>query len=138
MEILPKRRKERMEMVCQDGNGRKKNCKEALVSCLYDHKIQMNFGGKGMELDLIQMYEDIRKMMARKFSGEDSGPETITVISSEISERERALLQNDIFLEKKEIKVCHNRIKYRVKLLRQNSKKAVEDGKRFGSGRLII
>ena len=53
--------------------------------------------------------------MTRKFSGEDFGPDAITTISSKMSQGERALLQTDIVLEKKEIKVGHNRIKNRVK-----------------------
>ena len=111
---------------------------DALVSCLHDYKIQKDFDGKDMESDLIQLYEDIRKMMARRFPGEDFGPEATTIIPSKISESERALLQRDIVIEKKEIKVGYNRIKYRVKQLRQNFKKAVVDRTRSGSGRLII
>lgn len=108
------------------------------ASCLYDYKIQKDFDGKDMESDLIQLYEDIRKMMARMFQGEDFGPEATAIIPSEISESERALFQRDIVIEKKEIKVGCNQIKYRVKQLRQNFKKAVGDETRSGSGRFII
>ena len=60
---------------------------DALVSWLYDYKVQKDFDGKDIESDLIQMSEDIRKMMARKFSEDDFGSEAITTIPSEISER---------------------------------------------------
>ena len=47
---------------------------DTLLPCLYDYKVHKNFDGKDMESDIIKMYEDIRKMMARKSSGEDFGP----------------------------------------------------------------
>ena len=131
-------KKERKNAVCVPRWKWTEEKLDALVSCLYDDKIQKDFDGKDMESDLIQLYEDIRKMMARMFPGEEFGPEATTIIPSEISESERALLQRDIVIENKEIKVGYNRIKYRVKQLRQNFKKAVVDGTRSGSGRLII
>ena len=111
---------------------------DALFSCLYDYKIQKDFDGRDMESNLIQMYEDIRKMMAIKFSGANFGPETITVTPCDISERGRARLQRDIAIEKKKLKFGYNRINYRVTRLRQNFKKAVVDGTQSGSGRLML
>ena len=85
--------KERKNAICVPRLKWTEERLDALVSWLYDYKGQKDFDGKDIESDLIQMSEDIRKMMARKFSGDDFGPEAITTIPSEISERKIALLQ---------------------------------------------
>ena len=103
--IEKEEKKERKNAVCVPRWKWTEEKLDALVSCLYDYKIQKDFDGKDMESDLIQLYEDIRKMMARMFPGGDFGPEATTIIPSEISESERALLQRDIVIEKKEIKI---------------------------------
>ena len=104
----------------------------ALILCLYDYKAQKDFQGKDMESDLVRLYEDLRKMMATKFPPEDFGPEYVSNIPKDLTDLEKATL------EKKQIKVGYNRIKYRVKILSQNFKKAVVDGTRSGSGKLIV
>ena len=94
---------------------------ETLISCLHDNKVKKDFEGKDMEADLVELYEDIRVMMASLYPTGDFGP-------SEPSSAE----------DRRYAKVGYLRIKDKVKQIRCIFKKAVVEGTRSGSGKLIV
>eukprot|EP00112_Aurelia_sp_Birch-Aquarium-sp1_P020089 Seg509.14 transcript_id=Seg509.14/GoldUCD/mRNA.D3Y31 product="hypothetical protein" protein_id=Seg509.14/GoldUCD/D3Y31 len=91
-----------------------------------------------MEADLVKLYEDIRQLMASMYPPENFGPEEITRIPEGLDDREKVKLERFIAEEKRLIKVGYGRVKGRVKSVRQNFKKAVIEGTRSGSGKLLI
>ncbi len=87
---------------------------DSLILCLFEYKTQKDYEGKDMEADLVTMYEDVRKFMASLYPLEEFGPEESSLVNQELNTRKKKL-----------IKIGYERIKERVKLLRQNFKKAV-------------
>lgn len=110
----------------------------SLIHCLFEYKTRKDFEGKDMESDLIKLYEDIRKEMAKMYPEEDFGPEEISECPEGANDQEKVLLQEMISQQKKSIKAGYGRIKCRVKMIRQNFKKAIVEGTRSGSGKLIM
>eukprot|EP00112_Aurelia_sp_Birch-Aquarium-sp1_P020835 Seg546.4 transcript_id=Seg546.4/GoldUCD/mRNA.D3Y31 product="hypothetical protein" protein_id=Seg546.4/GoldUCD/D3Y31 len=137
---------ETAELIEEDAttDERKSRCKwndekvESLIFCLYDYKTKKDYEGKDMEADLVKLYEDIRQLMASMYPPENFGPEEITRIPEGLDDREKVKLERFIAEEKRLIKVGHGRVKGRVKSVRQNFKKAVIEGTRSGSGKLLI
>eukprot|EP00794_Sanderia_malayensis_P002803 gene2803-3243_t len=111
---------------------------ESLIFCLYDYKIKKDYEGKDMEADLVRLYEDVRQMMASMYPPEKFGPEEISKISEGLDDHEKFKRERFIAEEKRLIKVGYGRVKGRVKTVRQNFKKAVTEGTRSGSGKLLI
>ena len=138
----PKSRK--MEISEPKGNARWKWTDEmvdSLILCLHEHKGKQDYQGKDMEADLVTLYEEIRKMMAEMYPPECFGPAEITEIDRDKLQLDSIQLgawEKRISNEKKQMKQGYTRIKAKIKLLRQTFKKAVNEGRRSGSGKLII
>lgn len=97
---------------------------EHLILSLHDLKSKRDYEGKDLEADPVKLYEDLRQMMAELYSEENFGPVECVNMNK----------IGDIKL----IKFGYGRIRERVKLLRRNFKRAVVEGTRSGSGRLMI
>ena len=110
----------------------------SLIGCLYEYKVRKDFEGKDIEADLIKFYEDIRQLMALMYPPEDFGLEEINELPNDADFKEKLRLQKIIAEQKKQIKAGYGRIKSRIKIIRQNFKKAVIAGTRSGSGKIII
>ena len=111
---------------------------DSLILCLHDYKIKKDFEGKDMESDLVKMYEEIRQMMAILYPPDYFGPVKISSINRELRSEERIKHSNAIQEEQRNIKIGYGRIKERLKLVRRNFKKAVVEGTRSGSGKIIL
>ena len=112
---------------------------DRLIGCLYEYKIKKDFEGRDMEADLVSMYEDLRKAMAAIFPTDHFGP----VEPSGSSQYHGSVDNNHLIAayiekEKKQIKIGYLRIKDKVKQIRCNFKKALIEGTRSGSGKIII
>ena len=110
----------------------------SLIGCLYEYKVKKDFEGKDIEADLIKFYEDIRQLMARLYPSEDFGMEEIDELPTDADDQEKLRLQKIIAEQTKQIKTGYGRIKSRIKIIRQNFKRAVVAGTRSGSGKIII
>ena len=110
----------------------------SLIGCLYEYKVSKDFEGKDIEADLVKFYEDIRQLMARMYPPEDFGLEEIDELPTDADDQEKLRLQKIIAEQKKQIKAGYGRIKSRIKIIRQNFKRAVVAGTRSGSGKIII
>ena len=110
----------------------------SLIGCLYEYKVKKDSEGKDIEADLIKFYEDIRQLMARLYPSEDFGMEEIDELPTDADDQEKVRLQKIIAEQKKQIKTGYGRIKSRIKIIRQNFKRAVVAGTRSGSGKIII
>ena len=116
----------------QNSKVTKKTCRwkwsndmvENLISSLHDLKSKRDYEGKDLEADPVKLYEDLRQMMAEFYSEENFGQVECTGINNVV--------------DTKLIKVGYGRIRERMKLLRRNFKRAVVEGTRSGSGKLII
>ena len=110
---------------------------DSLISCLVEYKTKKDFEGKDMESDLVKFYEDIRQMMAAMYPIDDFGPFEISLLDPGTDLESKLRSMRTISEEKKLIKIGYGRIKDKVKLIRQKFKKAVVDGTRSGSGKII-
>ena len=112
-----------------------------LIVSLYDMefvKVKKDFEGTDMEADLVTMYEDIRQLMAALYPEEAFGPIEALHLQADASDKEKVKLQRLISNQKQLIKMGYFRVKSKVKQLRQNFKKAIINGTRSGSGKLLI
>lgn len=93
---------------------------ECLLNCLNEAKSQYEFKGLDFEADLVTLYAKVRKMMAAQHKKQLFGP---------VSAEEEG--------DKKLIKKGYERIKAKVKEVRQDYRKALTEGRRSGSGKVV-
>ena len=110
---------------------------DSLINCLNEQKTQYEFKGLDFEADLVKLYTDIRIMMAECFEREAFGPVKERNISEGLTTSELAKEKVKLQQDKKEIKAGYDRIKNMAKKIRQNYRKAVTEGKRSGSGKVV-
>lgn len=107
------------------------------VALLSNIKVQMESQSKDFEADLVKLYTKLRELMAQTYE-EDFGPVKITPMSDNLSEEELVSYKANATQEKAKIKIGYERIKQKTKDLRQDYRKAVNEGTRSGSGKLVI
>eukprot|EP00794_Sanderia_malayensis_P020862 gene20862-22914_t len=111
---------------------------EKLILFLHEHKSKMDYKGKDMEADLTTLYSEMRRMMGSIYPPECFGPLDIAVAEKGLVGKEKELSCRKIAREKKSQKTGYERIKSKIKGIRQNFKKAVTEGTHSGSGRLMV
>jgi len=109
---------------------------QSLITFLCDSKSEYEYKGLDFEADLATLYKEIRLRMADIY--DNFGPATITEIDENISGKELANQKLIIAAENKAIKIGYDRIREKVKDIRQNYRKAVTKGRRSGSGKLVF
>ena len=107
------------------------------VAVLSAVKAQMESQNKDFEADLVKLYTKLREVMAKTYE-EDFGPVNITPMLDNLNEEELVCFKARMSREKTDIKTGYERIKQKTKDLRQDYRKAVNEGTRSGSGRLVI
>ena len=107
---------------------------DSLVTCLAEIKSKYEFKGKDFESDLVALYKEAREAMATLYSEEHFGPVQLIEDNDDISQKEYKQLLTE---QKKLIKMGYQRIREKVKEVRQDYRKAVTSGRRSGSGKLI-
>ena len=111
---------------------------EALLHNISSYKSTKEYEGIDFESDLIQLYGDIRKMMAEMYPQEDFGPADVPVQSTDAMTKSEVLIyKRNIEKMEKLKKDGYTRIKNKIKELRRGYKKAIDSGTRSGSGRFI-
>ena len=110
----------------------------SLLVFIKEYKSIKEFEGVDFEADLVSFYEEIRKIMAGSFEG--FGPVKLSESSlplNELDESERKKFHDMIKVEQGDIKKGYDRVKEKIKALRQDYRQAVNKGTRSGSGRIV-
>ena len=110
---------------------------DTLIGCLNDEKSKFEFKGLDFEADLVKLYSSIRKKMAEIYKDGQFGVVDVEEIAEGLSTKERALGKTRFESEEKAIKSAYDRIKTKAKEIRQNNRKAVSEGRRSGSGKIV-
>ena len=111
-----------------------------LLTFIKEFKSKKEFDGVDFEGDLIVFYREIRKMMAINFNDSDFGPVTVSECPKplqDMNDKELKEFNDTVKLEKSAIKKGYDRVKEKIKALRQDYRTAVNNGTRSGSGRIV-
>ena len=108
---------------------------ERLLKNLAILKAVYEFKGIGFESDLIKVYGGVRKLMAEEFGA--FGPVEEAPIDDGLSTEEMSKARTQNINDKKQIRIGYERVKQKVKDIRQEYRKAVTEGRRSGSGKLV-
>lgn len=112
---------------------------EALIGYMKDYKTLCDFNGIDFEADLKEMYSAVHRSMACRFPSE-FGPEKVTepsICVKDMSSEEYNLYKKTSEGEKVQITKAYDRIKSKVKGIRQDYRTAVNKGTRSGSGKIV-
>ena len=109
-----------------------------LIICLKEYKTEMDYKNIDFNSDVVVMYSKLRERMALAFDEECFGPvdlpepdcDTMTI------EQEKKF-QTEVGLAKSLIKKGYNRIKEKIRAIRKSYNKAVTNGTRSGSGKIV-
>ena len=103
-------------------------------------KSKKEFDGVDFEGDLVVFYGEIRKMMSINFDDSDFGPVTVSECPKplqDMNDKELKEFNVMVKLEKSAIKKGYDRVKEKIKALRQDYRTAVNTGTRSGSGKIV-
>lgn len=95
------------------------------------------FQGKDFEADIVKLYKDIRVMMASIYENGEFGPVAPREVPEGLKAKEIAKIRLQIESDQKAIKLGYDRIRNKSKEIRQNYRKAVSEGQRSGSGKVV-
>ncbi|XP_065068491.1 uncharacterized protein LOC135693836 isoform X2 [Rhopilema esculentum] len=109
-----------------------------LIVCLHDYKKRKELEGIDIQSDLVNVYEDVRQMMAALYPPENFGPVNVSSITQGLNKREHHKQFNIIQEERKGIKLGYGRIRDKIREMRRNFKKAITEGTKAESGRVIL
>ena len=108
-----------------------------LLKCLCQLKSIYELKGVDIQSDLPKLYSEVREKMASLYESNDFGPVQARTINQDSSTGERAKRKITYQEDIKAIKVGYDRIKQKIKDIRQDYRKAVTEGRRSGSGQLV-
>ena len=112
---------------------------EILLGYIKEYKTQCEFNGLDFEADLQSMYTEVRQCMA-SHSPTEFGPETSSEPIKNIKEMDKneyEAYRRTLDAEKKAVRRGYERIKEKIKSVRQDFRTAVNKGTRSGSGRIV-
>ena len=110
---------------------------DVLLSSLTEIKSNMEFESKNFEADLVKLYSDLREVMASKFEADGFGPASLSEKPQNATTNQLSQIKQIIVEEKRLTKIGYDRVKQKIKDIRQDYRKAVMEGRRSGSGRLV-
>lgn len=115
---------------------------QSIIDSLKEYKSLCEFNATDFNADKVKLYEKVRQMMARKYARENYfGPVEKTVAEKPVKEMSKEEYKAYKAVHDKEaemIRKGYNRIKEKVKNIRQDYSKAVVSGTRSGSGKIVI
>ena len=113
-----------------------------LITCLGNYRTLMEFNGKDFDGDRPAQYAVLREEMAKMFGVEMFGPVSPSTLSpiemQGLCEEERKEERNRMKMQEQSIKQGYNRILEKVKDIRQRFSKAIVQGSRSGSGKIVM
>ena len=110
-----------------------------LIECVKDFKSSCEFNS--VDSDKVRLYEEVRKAMASHYEEKDFGPKIVRAPPKSVKDMtEDEYKEHKSMLDKDKgmIRVGYNRIKEKLKCIRQDYSKAVVAGTRNGSGKIVI
>ena len=114
---------------------------KSLIDCVKEFKSTCEFNSIDFNSDKVKLYEEVRKGMASIYEESDFGPNEVCVPSKpvkEMTEDEYKVYKSILDKDKSMIKLGYNRIKEKLKSIRQDYSKAVVSGTRSGSGKIVL
>ena len=108
---------------------------KALIDCVKDYKSTCEFNAIDFNSDKVRLYEEVREAMALVFEESDFGP---NVVCAPSKDDRRRVYKNILDKDKSMIKLGYNRIKEKLKSIRQDYSKAVVSGTRSGSEKIVL
>ena len=112
----------------------------SLVESLKNYKADKEDKGIDFEGDLVKLYGDIREVMAAKYDETNFGPVQLHASETDVndmSKEDYKAFKEKFDKEQKLIKLGYERIKAKIKKIRASFQKAVLEGTRSGSGKVI-
>jgi len=120
-----------------------------LIRCLANYKSQCEYNNRDFNADKVKQYEAVRVAMARIYQKDPSQFGPVSVLSSpligekdslltEEQKREKARIKKQQDEDKKFIKRGYQRIHEKLKEIRQNFSIAITNGRRSGSGKVVL
>ena len=109
----------------------------ALLACLMESKVKHEYNGKDFMSDLVTLYGNIREKMAKQFKLEHFGPVAFSHVRDNLDAASLSEHKIKVSSEKRLLKMGYERIKEKAKAIRQDYRKAVTEGRRSGSGKLL-
>ena len=110
---------------------------ESLINSIFDLKTQYEFKGLDFEADLVKMYKETRVLMAGKYETGEFGPVASMELDENLCTEELSKMRRRIYEDEKAIKIGYERVKQKAKDIRQLYRKAVTEGRRSGSGKVV-
>ena len=110
-----------------------------MLGYIKEYKTQCEFNGIDFEADLQSMYTEVRHCMASHNPAE-FGPEEVTEPDKnmkDMDKKEYEIYRRKADEEKKAVRKRYERIKEKIKSVRQDCRTAVNKGTRSGSGRIV-
>lgn len=108
-----------------------------IINGLNEYKSDREGQGFDFESDLIHLYNEVRKKMARIFP-EHFGPEIAGQEVDGLDETaDETAFRRQFHDDQKKIKLGYDRVKKKVKTIRADFAKAVVTGQRSGSGKIV-
>ena len=134
----PKKRKQ-TDAVTQKKWAWKDEFVVSLIAYIKEYKAVCDFNGVDFEADLKDLYTELHRCLASRFP-EDFGPDKVSEPSTAVKDmscEEYDLYKKTTAEEKIQIAKVYDRIKAKVKSIRQDYRTAVNKGTRSGSGKLV-
>ena len=112
---------------------------EVLLKYVKEFKTQCEYNAIDFEADLARLYSEMRRCMAIDYP-EDFGPESTLEPGKNIKDmdvREYEEYRKELEAQKAKIRSGYQRIKEKIKSIRQDYRSAVNKGTRSGSGKIV-
>ena len=110
-----------------------------LMQCLKEFKQTEEDDGTDFEGDIVRLYSEIRIAMSRVYEKDDFGPTMLIYKETDdMTKAELLRYKKEISVEEEQKKKGYQRIKRKVKELRQAYRVAVDTGRRSGSGKQVM
>ena len=111
---------------------------EQLIIIIKDYKTQMDYKNIDFNADVVALYSNVREQMASVFDQEFFGPIDVPDAPKEKMTKEKEKAFNaEVSMAKSQIKKGCNRIKEKIRAIRKAYNKAVINGTRSGSGKVV-
>ena len=112
---------------------------DQLIISLKDYKAEMDYKNVNINSNVVAMYSKLRECTALAFDTECFAPIDIPVQeeSNSVLLKEEKIFQAQVALAKSQIKKGYNHIKEKIQQIRKAYNKAVTNGTRSGSGKIV-
>ena len=100
----------------------------------------MDYNNVDFNADVVALYSYLRKRMATSFDDKDFGPKDLPVADPNAEQQmaeEKKSFQAEVAVAKDLIKKGYNRVKEKIRAIRKAYNKAVTNGTRSGSGKVV-